>query len=151
MIDYKIEIPGEPIAKARPLFVHKDKNGNALPYVKVVNKQGDAEAKFKWDVIQYLNKSGTGVFIIEDAPVSITCSFYMARPKSHYGTGKNAGILKQIAPYYCTKKKDIDNLEKWCFDCLNGLAWKDDKQIAESHAQKVYSENPRTEIRIKVM
>ena len=151
MIDYKIEIQGEPIAKARPRFVHKDKNGKALPFVRTYNTQEDAEAAFKWEVIQYLTKSGTGLYIIEDSPVSITCSFYMGRPKSHYGTGRNAKLLKQNAPHICIKKKDLDNLEKHVFDCLNGLVWKDDKQIAESHARKIYSENPRTEITIRSM
>ena len=151
MINYKIEIPGEPIAKKRPLFVHKDRNGNALPYVKVVNKQEDEEADFKWAVITYLTENEGNLYMIDDTPISITCSFYMERPKSHYGTGKNSGILKQGAPQICIKKKDLDNLEKFVFDCLNGLAWKDDKQVAASHARKVYSENPRTEIEIKTM
>ena len=149
LINYTIIVPGEPIAKQRPLFVHKDKNGKALPYVKVINKQEDEQVNFRWAVIQYLIKTGTAIFIIEGDPVSITCSFYMRRPKSHYGTGKNSEILKQNAPYYCTKKKDIDNLDKHVFDCLNGLCFKDDKQIVESHSKKIYSENPRTEIRIR--
>ena len=151
MIDYKIEIPGEPIAKKRPLFVHKDRNGNALPYVKVVNKQEDEEADFKWAVISYLTENEGCLYMIDDAPISITCVFYVKRSKSHYGTGKNSGILKQNAPYLCTKTPDLDNYEKMVFDCLNGLAWKDDKQVAESHARKVYSENPRTEITIRSM
>ena len=149
MIDYKIMINGEPIAKKRPLFVHKDRNGKALPYVKVVNKQEDEEAKFKWAVISYLTENEGSLYMIDDTPISITCSFYMERPKSHYGTGKNSGILKQNSPRICIKKKDLDNMEKFVFDCLNGLAWKDDKQVAESHARKLYSEKPRTEIIIR--
>ena len=149
MIDYRIEIPGEPIAKERPLFVHKDRNGKALPYVKVVNKQGDAEAKFKWAAITYLTEHEGSLYLIEDKPIAITCIFHIKRPKSHYGTGKNTGILKKNAPYFCFIKPDIDNYEKFIYDCLNQVAWKDDKLIAESHARKVYSENPRTEIIIR--
>ena len=150
LIDYKIVIPGEPIAKERPRFASRDRNGKPLPFVRTYNIQENEEADFKWAVIQYLTKNRTGLFIIK-GPVSVTCSFYMKRPKSHYGTGKNNGKLKQSAPYYHTKKKDIDNFEKFVFDCLNDLCWKDDSQIAESHAQKVYSENPRTEIQIRVL
>ena len=119
-------IPGEPIAKARPRFVHKDKNGKALPFVRTYSTQEDEEAAYRWEVIQYLTKSGTGLFIIEDAPISITCSFFMKRPKSHYGTGKNSGILKQTAPYICIKKKEfqllsVDLDEKQIIDMLEKI------------------------------
>ena len=33
-----------------------------------------------------------------DGPVSVTVDFYLPRPKSHYGTGRNAGALKPSAP-----------------------------------------------------
>ena len=149
LIEYTIIIEGEPIPKARHRTAHKDKNGNALPYVIFYDTQKEKKKAYREAAFQYLIKTGTAIFIIEGDPVSITCSFYMRRPKSHYGTGKNSEILKQNAPYYCTKKKDIDNLDKHVFDCLNGLCFKDDKQIVESHSKKIYSENPRTEIRIR--
>lgn len=142
---FEIVIPGEPIAKQRPFFVHKDKQGKALPYVKAINKQTDEEAAFKWAVINYLGKEGLDMSVYNQ-PIEVICNFYMLRPKSHYGTGRNAGKLKTSAPKFNTKKKDCDNLLKFYLDCLNGLVWKDDAQVCHIDAWKHYSEDPRTEI-----
>lgn len=82
------------------------------------------------------------------SPVSIVMDFYMPRPKSHFGTGKNAGKLKKNAPFRHSKKPDCDNLLKFCLDALNKIYWKDDAQIYSIRVKKMYNDNPRTEIKI---
>lgn len=104
--------------------------------------QETEEGRFLWEVKQQLKQPPL------EGPIKISCTFYMPRPKSHYGTGKNKGKLKSNAPAFHTKKKDLDNLLKFSLDCLNRIAWKDDAQICQAEAQKVYSNNPRTEIKI---
>ena len=149
MIDYKIEVLGEPIAKARPLFVHKDRNGKALPYVKVVNKQEDAEAAYKWEVIQYLNRSGTGVFIIEDCPIAMGLTFIMPIRKNW--PQYKIRDLKRGMVFYHFKKSDLDNLVKFVKDCLEGICYKNDSQIAvlDPPAMKIYGLQAKTIIRIR--
>jgi len=129
-------IPGNPIAKTRPRFSRRGK------FVITYNDQETEEGRFLWEVKQQIKCP------LLEGPIKIACIFYMPRPKSHYGTGKNAKILKPNAPVFHTKKKDLDNLEKFVYDCLNHVVWKDDSQIVESMAQKIYSNNPRTEIKI---
>ena len=46
---------------------------------------------------------------------------------------------------------DIDNLEKAVFDSLNGIFWKDDRQIVAVLATKEYSANPRTTLQCDVV
>lgn len=82
-------------------------------------------------------------------PIILRITFYMPRPKSHYRTGKHAGELKDSAPFYHTSKSDIDNLIKFVMDSLNGVYYKDDKQIYGISAWKIYDENPRTDIVIR--
>lgn len=67
----------------------------------------------------------------------VTCHFQ--RPKSHYGTGKNAEVLKKSAPEYHTGTPDVDNLIKFVGDALNGIFWKDDSQIAMVVGVKAYA------------
>ena len=45
-------------------------------------------------------------------PVRADIEFVFPRPKSHYGTGKNADVLKPSAPKYCISRGngDIDKL-----------------------------------------
>ncbi len=76
--------------------------------------------------------------------VDLRVAFYFPRPKSHYGTGKNAGVLKKSAPEQHTTKPDVDNLVKAVKDTLgekSGIGlWKDDKQVVSVLAKKFYAD-----------
>lgn len=80
----------------------------------------------------------------------VQITFYFARPKSHYGTGKNSGILKPNVGNYHTSKPDVDNLIKFVLDALNGIFWKDDGCISHVISAKIYTEGmPKTVVCIK--
>ena len=137
----RIVIPGNPIAKMRPRFARKGKSRM------VYNAQETEEGRFLFEV-----QKQWGQQRIREGALKVICTFYMLRPKSHYGTGKNSGKLKPSAPEYpLGKRNDIDNLLKFTLDCLNGVAWKDDCQIIILEAWKVYPKYslPRTEIFIE--
>jgi len=60
-------------------------------------------------------------------PVIVTALFYLPRPKGHYGTGRNAGVLKPSAPVYPAVKPDLDKLVRAVFDSLKVAGvWADD-------------------------
>jgi Holliday junction resolvase RusA-like endonuclease len=93
--------------------------------------------------------------IIQNAPkepirgaISITMTFYFARPRSHYGTGKNADKIKLSAPDEKTTKPDLDNLIKFVLDAMNGIVFLDDSQITHIEADKNYGEGQGTFITV---
>ncbi|MEU9208483.1 RusA family crossover junction endodeoxyribonuclease [Streptomyces sp. NPDC048415] len=51
-------------------------------------------------------------------PVCVDVTFTLQRPKSHYGTGRNAGRLKASAPDFPTSKPDLDKLIRSTQDAL---------------------------------
>mmetsp|Transcript_1634 Transcript_1634/g.2685 ORF Transcript_1634/g.2685 Transcript_1634/m.2685 type:complete len:277 (-) Transcript_1634:416-1246(-) len=71
-------------------------------------------------------------------PLEVRLVFYFTRPKNHFGTGRNAHILKGTADVWHSKKKDLDNLVKFVLDSLNGYAYVDDSQIAVLSTAKLY-------------
>lgn len=71
--------------------------------------------------------------------VDVRLTFLMPRPKSHYGTGRNANVLKNSAPNHSIAKPDVDNLAKAVYDALTGIAWHDDAQIVFAGIEKAYS------------
>jgi Holliday junction resolvase RusA-like endonuclease len=75
-------------------------------------------------------------------PLSVTLTFYLPRPKSHY---RNNGTLKDSSPVYMNvNKPDIDNLAKAVLDALTNIrAWLDDDQVCELTIRK-YWEQPQT-------
>ena len=63
-----------------------------------------------------------------DIRLTVSARFYLARPASHYGTGRNAHTIK--ARYLdAIPLGDIDNYAKATLDALNALAYTDDRQI----------------------
>mgnify|MGYP000554286516 CR=1 FL=1 len=68
-----------------------------------------------------------------ESPMVVKMTFYFPRPKSHFGTGRNAEKLKPKSPKFHLQKPDADNLAKAVMDALSeksgmGL-WKDDTQV----------------------
>lgn len=72
-------------------------------------------------------------------PVSVAIVFAMPRPAAHYGTGRNAGLLRLSAPRWHAKRPDIDKLTRSTLDGLGEAGvWRDDSQVAELTVSKVY-------------
>jgi len=87
-----------------------------------------------------------------DIAVEIICRF--SRPKSHFGTGRNAGILKPSAPRYRSSKPDCDNLAKLICDGLNGFAYRDDAQVVSLSVVKAYADvgsSPMTIVTLRAL
>lgn len=75
-------------------------------------------------------------------PVSVSVTFYM-------GIGSSIANGKALEGTLHSRKPDLDNLEKFLFDALNGICYRDDAQIAQTLGiRKIYSVAPRIEIDI---
>ncbi len=56
----------------------------------------------------------------------------IARPKSHYRTGRmTSHLLTGNAPLHPTSKPDLLKLARAAEDALTGLVWADDAQVVE--------------------
>jgi crossover junction endodeoxyribonuclease RusA len=82
-------------------------------------------------------------------PVYVTLQAYFPRPASHYGTGRNAGILKPTAPFWHTSAPDLDKIERALGDVLSmSQIVLDDRLIAVWSASKMYGD-PRMFVRVE--
>lgn len=92
-----------------------------------------AEARDAWGGREWL----------EDVDVFVSVEFRFPRLKSHYGTGKNASVLKRTAAYFKRSAPDVDKLQRATFDALTeAQVWKDDALVVDVHARKVYHDMP---------
>lgn len=71
-------------------------------------------------------------------PVELTVEYWFARPKSHYGTGRNVGVLKASAPAKHITVPDRDKLDRAIGDALEGVIWVNDRQVYRGDSQKCY-------------
>lgn len=135
-------VAGIPIAKgSAKAFVNK-KTGRAI-----VTQDNNTRQKPWASMIsvtaQQLNQP------IIDGPVRISLHFVMPRPKGHYGTGKNATVLKPSAPVWHTSKPDIDKTVRCVLDSLTGILWHDDCQVVLiQNVSKKYGDRPGVYIEV---
>lgn len=75
-----------------------------------------------------------------DGPVWLEVTFYYARPRSHYGTGRNAAVLKPSAPVWKTSVPDVSKLARSTEDALTDVGlWRDDALVVRLGASKSWS------------
>jgi Holliday junction resolvase RusA-like endonuclease len=83
--------------------------------------------------------------------LAVEFTFFQPRPKGHFGTGKNAGVLKDSAPKYPTTRPDVLKLARAAEDALSKVLYADDSQIVEERLLKVYGEPARCEVTVWVL
>ena len=128
-------IPGNPVGK--PRMTRQDK-WIKRPRVMRYRAWCDmAKIAFKsaWKV--------SNSFMGENDALIINITAYLPIPKS---------LKKQIIGGQAhIKRPDRDNILKSVQDALNGVAYKDDRQVYDGRTTKLYSNNPRTEVEIEYL
>ncbi len=71
-------------------------------------------------------------------PLRVRFAFNMPRPKGHYGTGRNAKAVKASSAQWPATKPDTTKLIRSAEDACTGIIWRDDAQIVDQSAVKVY-------------
>lgn len=132
----KFIIPGKPQGKARPRFrrcsnyVSTYSPKQTIEYENKVKKLAIEQCKDK------LNKEYTGI-------VKVSIKAYFKPNKSISKKQYNSLIgTKHL------KKPDSDNIAKIICDSLNGVAYKDDSQVAYLEVKKEYSKEEMVEVTI---
>lgn len=84
--------------------------------------------------------------------VELRLGFDLPRPQGHFGTGRNAGIIKQSAPPWPIVAPDTDKLIRAVADAITDAGlWKDDSQVVAIHAAKRYQSPPGVLIQITAL
>lgn len=141
MAELFITIPGEPCAQGRPRF------SSAGGFVRTYDpaKSRNYKAFVKLIAQEEIQAQG---WKYTELPLAVTITAYMSIPSSKSKKFKQAAIMGVERP---TKKPDTDNIFKCITDALNGIAYKDDKQIVAATTNKWYAEVPRVEVLIRII
>jgi len=83
-------------------------------------------------------------------PLVMVIEFRVARPGSHWGTGKRTGQIKPRAPLYPITKPDSSKLVRATEDALTGIVWDDDSRVGLHLVNRVYAAPGREGARIAI-
>jgi len=142
MTTYHVTVPALPIAQPRQRHTQHGRN--------YVPKSHPIHA-FKAAVMAACREHGPETTL--EGPVWLHVAFSFPRPKSHMGTGRNAGKLKPSAPVRHVQRPDVDNLAKGVMDAMTQAGvWRDDDQIVRLIVAKAWcdpGEMPGVMIEVK--
>ena len=86
-----------------------------------------------------------------EGALTATIRFYQPRPQGHFRTGKHSGLLRDSSPARPTVAPDIDKLSRAVLDGLQGQLYRNDAQVVDKLAQKLYGEPARVEIEVAAL
>ena len=135
----KITLLLEPMAQSRPRFARRGRG--VVAYEKKEMKVWRAECS------KLISEAFETEKLIE-APLLIDVSFYIQPPK-YISSKKKFKEKLEAEEIFCGKKPDIDNYLKALLDSMTGIVFKDDGQVVECRARKLYSLKPKIEFIIE--
>ncbi len=133
-------IPGNPVPQGRPRACIRGKHASVYEDAKSKDwKKTIAVHAMVWldDYLDNFLPHGRRWTLIDTA-IKLQVVFNILRPKS-------VSVKKRPEPI---TRPDLDNLVKAVKDALNGVLWRDDSQIIELEAKKVYHDPPGVDITI---
>lgn len=132
MKSYLFDVAGEPFAKQRAITT---RTGHSFTPKKTVMYENKVLAAF---VSKY------GEVIPTEKPVTVSILAVYPIPKSWSKKDKIKAGDRLLFP----KKHDWDNIGKIICDALNGVVYKDDRQIFKGIVYKTYGYRPRVVVNI---
>lgn len=129
------EILGEPKGKARPKFTTINGHAQAITPKQTVQYENLVKMEYQAQCGNFYFEDGQPVFILIDS--------FMAAPQSAPKKKLKDMLSHILRPL---KKSDWDNIGKLICDSLNGIAYRDDAQVADGRVRKFYSMQPKTQV-----
>lgn len=84
--------------------------------------------------------------------VEAVLEFYLPRPRSHFGTGKNSGAVRLSAPQFPSghMSGDIDKLTRCVLDGITGVLIADDSQVVRLSARKLFADGAAPGVKVSI-
>lgn len=123
---------GSPVAKSRPRFSRYG----------TYDTQSEIKKRLIIEAQEQLKD-----FKVFKGPLLVMAEFFMPIPASIKSKTKRRDMIGLAH----IKKPDLDNIFKMYSDVLEGIVYYNDSQIHEIHACKLYSEEPKTQLKFYIL
>ena len=128
----RLTVPMAPVGKARARVVRRGEGVHT--YTPDKTAAAERLIRDEWQA--------QGRVRLPDGPLYLQLTIYQRRPKDHWTTRGVLSAAGRRSPYPTTRP-DASNVLKLVEDALNGLAWRDDAQIALLRVERQWSDNVR--------
>ena len=133
--EIRIVVPGQPVGKGRPKAARRRKKGGG-DYIAMITPGKTANYENLVKLVAYQAMNGRQLI---NGAVRLSIRLEVSIPSSWSMKKQQKALSKQLFP---TTTPDTDNCVKAISDAINGVVWKDDKQVVELFVVKRYSLTP---------
>jgi Holliday junction resolvase RusA-like endonuclease len=141
VIEFVVNLPPRPKLRARHVIRYRGTGRNRTAYTAVITPDQTIADEQAFRAIA----KSRGPRKPLEGPLALRLLFVMPVPASWSIIETARAVSGARRP---AGKPDVDNMVKLVKDALNGVFWKDDAQVCEVTASKVYGMLPRTEVQI---
>lgn len=140
--DLTVTVNGTPAPQGSKRGMAIKAGGRYTGKVALIESAGDRVKTWREDVrAAAMDAAEAAHWTVPAGPIACQLTFYLPRPKGHYRTGRNAGLLRDAAPTFPTTKPDKDKLERATLDALTSAGViPDDSRIVGGSTWKVYAD-----------
>lgn len=143
-------VEGRPQTAGSKTAFTNPKTGKAI-----VTESGDRNAKKAWreDLREAARRAieSSGREWPTVAACEVEFVFHRRRPKGHFGSGRNAGVVKASAPAHPTSRPDVLKLARAAEDALTGIVWHDDAAIVDERLRKVWGDREGCTVTVRLL
>lgn len=131
------------------VLIRRNSGGHESAMVTVSDNNSGRLQKRRKEVVEQVTAQIEGyVLPDEKAPLAVEATFYKGRPVSHFGTGRNSGVLKGSAPAFPAVVPDATKLWRALEDDLTSVLWHDDSRIVSQLVRKRYGDVSGARLRL---
>ena len=151
------EVIGKPAtagSKRTGVVTVKGPGGRRVPKMRggrvqtfTADDQGEQGKAFRSSIIDVVRELYEGAPL--DVPLALELVEYRPRGSGHFGTGRNAGVLKGSAPAYPAVRPDISKILRAFEDALANVLIREDSRFCRILTGKDFDDGPaRVEFRL---
>ena len=140
--ELSIDVRGIPAPQGSKRGMPIKSKGKYTGKVALIESAGDRVKTWRQDVREAAITTAEDTdWSIPAGAVLVHIDYYLPRPKGHYRTGRNAGLLRDAAPTWHTTKPDRDKLDRATHDALTSAGViDDDSRIVGGTTWKHYAD-----------
>lgn len=148
MIEFKVRGEPKALKRHRTGVIYGRSGKPVMKNGRVITHNYDPSAEDKKDFLAAVQNNAPDKFL--EGALYLECHLWFKRPKNHYGTGRNAGHLKETAPIFHTSVPDSSNIVKFIEDAFKNIYFDNDSQISVGLGIKKYA-NDYPFVHVKLM
>lgn len=138
---FSFKVPGEVKGQGRPRATIRA--GHATVYERAEDKSYKGLIQFH--AVKAMEKEGIAAVKPDGEGIYVYAFIYVAIPKSMSRAKRGKALNGDIRPQ---RKPDLDNVIKAVLDAMNGVVYRDDKEVTSVYLRREYSDMPHLEVTV---